>query len=147
MLKKKVKKYLLISGISFAIGTLGIIFVSVLIEEVVRAIAGEEANKQITQSDLEGLPAWITVEMVQAAIDMMNETGYPASVVLGQMILEAGADGSELANPPYYNCLGQKAHCYKKRNSRDADRRGMGHSHSGIFYICKLCRLYACLGK
>ena len=105
MLKKKVKKYLLISGISFAIGTLGIIFVSVLIEEVVRAIAGEEANKQITQSDLEGLPAWITVEMVQAAIDMMNETGYPASVVLGQMILEAGADGSELANPPYYNCL------------------------------------------
>ena len=52
MLKKKVKKYLLISGISFAIGTLGIIFVSVLIEEVVRAIAGEEANKQITQSDL-----------------------------------------------------------------------------------------------
>ena len=90
MLKKKVKKYLLISGISFAIGTLGIIFVSVLIEEVVRAIAGEEANKQITQSDLEGLPAWITVEMVQAAIDMMNETGYPASVVLGQMILEAG---------------------------------------------------------
>ena len=100
MLKKKVKKYLLISGISFAIGTLGIIFVSVLIEEVVRAIAGEEANKQITQSDLEGLPAWITVEMVQAAIDMMNETGYPASVVLGQMILEAGADGSELANPP-----------------------------------------------
>ena len=105
---------MLISGISFAIGTLGIIFVSVLIEEVVRAIAGEEANKQITQSDLEGLPAWITVEMVQAAIDMMNETGYPASVVLGQMILEAGADGSELANPPYYNCLGQKAHCYKK---------------------------------
>ena len=141
MLKKKVKKYLLISGISFAIGTLGIIFVSVLIEEVVRAIAGEEANKQITQSDLEGLPAWITVEMVQAAIDMMNETGYPASVVLGQMILEAGADGSELANPPYYNCLGQKAHCYKENG------RGMGHSHSGIFYICKLCRLYACLGK
>lgn len=117
MLKKKVKKYLLISGISFAIGTLGIIFVSVLIEEVVRAIAGEEANKQITQSDLEGLPAWITVEMVQAAIDMMNETGYPASVVLGQMILEAGADGSELANPPYYNCLGQKAHCYKENGT------------------------------
>ena len=25
------------------------------------------------------------------------------------MILEAGAGGSELANPPYYNCLGQKA--------------------------------------
>ena len=114
MLRKKVKKYLLISGISFAIGILGIIFVSTLIEEVVRAIAGEEANKQIVQSDLDGLPAWITVEMVQAAIDMMNETGYPASVVLGQMILEAGADGSELANPPYYNCLGQKAHCYKE---------------------------------
>lgn len=38
MLRKKVKKYLVISVISFAIGTLGIIFISVLIEEVVRAI-------------------------------------------------------------------------------------------------------------
>ena len=44
----------MISVISFAIGTLGIIFISVLIEEVVRAIAGEEADQQITQSDLEG---------------------------------------------------------------------------------------------
>lgn len=67
--------------------------------------------------DMGNIPTWITTEMVAAAIEMMNESDYPASVVLGQMILEAGAGGSELANPPYYNCLGQKSPSYLETGS------------------------------
>lgn len=69
----------------------------------------EKKETSITEEMLVGLPEWISVEIVSAAVEMMNETDYPASVVLGQMILEAGAAGSELSNPPYYNCLGQKS--------------------------------------
>ena len=61
---------------------------------------GQSRKTGVSEDMLEGLPEWITLEMVQAAVDMMNETGYPASVVLGQMILEGGAGGSELSNRP-----------------------------------------------
>lgn len=58
------------------------------------------------------LPSWVTQEIVEAAIRIQAETSYPASVLLGQMILEGGAAGSELSNPPYHNCLGQKSPSY-----------------------------------
>ncbi len=74
-------------------------------------------NTQLGNVSLDGLPDWITLEMVSAAIQMMEETGYPASVVLGQMILESGAGGSELSNPPYYNCLGLKSPSYGETGS------------------------------
>ncbi len=74
-------------------------------------------DTQLDNVSLDGLPDWITLEMVSAAIQMMEETGYPASVVLGQMILESGAGGSELSNPPYYNCLGLKSPSYGETGS------------------------------
>lgn len=96
-------------------GVLGLadcLLLSVTVAEIMNAVIGETQHQRVSQESLEGLPAWITVDMVSAAIQMMEETGYPVSVVIGQMILEAGPGGSELANPPYYNCLGQKAPSY-----------------------------------
>ena len=106
---EKLKRLLLWGGILF-IG--GIIMLGAAVNEMMNSIFGEEQQTNITEDMLDGLPDWITPEMVQGAIDMMNEKGYPASVVLGQTILEGGAGGSELSNPPYYNCLGQKSPSY-----------------------------------
>lgn len=82
-------------------------FLLLLVCMVAAGGGGEEESSG--NVSIEGLPSWITVDMVAAAVEMQKESGYPASVVLGQMILEAGATGSVLANPPYYNCLGQKS--------------------------------------
>ena len=103
---QKLLKPILVSVVLFLFM---IVTMSVTVHEVMSALIGSERQTQITEDMLGGMPDWITIEMVQAAVDMMNETGYPASVVLGQMILEGGAGGSELSNPPYYNCLGQKS--------------------------------------
>ena len=113
-------KRILIAGGAVLLGLFLVLAAALLVyvQESIRA----EQRMEDSQSgdydiDLGNLPGWITVEMVSAAIDMMNETGYPASVVLGQMILESGAAGSELANPPYYNCLGQKSPSYLETGS------------------------------
>ena len=98
--------------VSAVLGILAIVIISATVHEVMSAVIGSEQDNRVSEDMLEGLPEWITLEMVQAAVDMMNETGYPASVVLGQMILEGGAGGTELSNPPYYNCLGQKSPSY-----------------------------------
>ena len=106
---KRMKRILLAGG-AVMLGLFLVLAAALLIyvQESIRAEQKlEESQRGDYDIDLGNLPGWITVEMVSAAIDMMNETGYPASVVLGQMILESGAAGSELANPPYYNCLGR----------------------------------------
>lgn len=105
----KLKRLLLWGGI-LLIG--GILMLGAAANEMMSSILGDNQQTNITEDMLNGLPDWITPEMVQGAIDMMHENGYPASVVLGQMILEGGAGGSELSNPPYYNCLGQKSPSY-----------------------------------
>ena len=114
---QSIKKAVLSLMISFFIGFLGISVMTVALQEVLNALAGQRQNSTITSEMLEGLPDWFTIEMVSAAVEMMNETGYPASVVLGQMILEGGAGGSVLSNPPYYNCLGQKSPSYGETGS------------------------------
>ncbi len=113
-------KRILIAGGAVMLGLFLVLAAALLIyvQESIRAEQKlEESQRGDYDIDLGNLPGWITVEMVSAAIDMMNETGYPASVVLGQMILESGAAGSELANPPYYNCLGQKSPSYLETGS------------------------------
>lgn len=110
---KHLKRIVTLWIVSALIGLLGIVFIIVAVNEVVTSIFGQDQQESnITDDMLDGLPDWITIDMVQAAVSMMNETGYPASVVLGQMILEAGAAGSDLSNPPYYNCLGLKSPSY-----------------------------------
>ena len=109
----KAKKWLYGLFFSCVPALLALVMTAGIIEMTVGMIEGDKkADSQINAETIAGLPQWITVDMVRAAVQMQTETHYPASVVLGQMILEAGAGGSELANPPYYNCLGQKAPSY-----------------------------------
>lgn len=114
---KKGMKLFLAAGI-LSIGFFAIVTATVAayIQEAIQMVSNNQENGDLN-IDLGNLPEWITVEMVSAAIQMMDETGYPASVVLGQMILEAGVGGSELADPPYYNCLGQKSPSYLETGS------------------------------
>lgn len=107
------KKLLLVSAIVLS-SLLFLISATIVtyIQQVGQVITSRSQGSSNLDIDLTGLPEWITVEMVAAAIEMMGESGYPASVVLGQMILETGAGGSALAAPPYYNCLGQKSPSY-----------------------------------
>lgn len=88
-----------------------------IITNTVGAIGGVIGNRQDNSAarymgDLGNIPEWISADMVGAAIQQMFETGYPASVLLGQMILEGGVTGSALADPPNYNCLGLKSPSY-----------------------------------
>lgn len=90
---------------------IGPFMMCIVLTIIVCSILANDQNGEKKEISLElgNMPKWITSEMVCAAIEMMNENDYPASVVLGQMILEGGHSGSELADPPYYNCLGQKS--------------------------------------
>lgn len=111
-------KVLLVSGcLALGIFLLTMAALVAYLQGTINIVSSQQNGSGDVNIDLGNLPPWITVEMVRAAIDMMNETGYPASVVLGQMILEAGVGGSELANPPYYNCLGQKSPSYLETGS------------------------------
>lgn len=112
MIQRQMKNAFVAVLLLVILGLGGCLLLSVTVAEIINAIIGETEQQRVSQESLEGLPAWITADMVSAAIQMMEETGYPVSVVIGQMILEAGPGGSELANPPYHNCLGQKAPSY-----------------------------------
>ncbi len=114
---KGMKKMMLAGAVGLLFLCGGIVTLTSVYQQLISAIAGQQQRADITSDMLAGVPEWITLEMVSAAVEMMNETGYPASVVLGQMILEGGAGGSELSNPPYYNCLGQKSPSYGETGS------------------------------
>lgn len=106
----KAKKWMYVLFFSCVPILLALIMIAGAIDMTMNMIEGDKkGGSEINAETIAGLPQWITVDMVRAAVQMQTETHYPSSVVLGQMILEAGAGGSELANPPYYNCLGQKA--------------------------------------
>lgn len=89
---KGMKKMMLAGAVGLLFLCGGIVTLTSVYQQLISAIAGQQQRADITSDMLAGVPEWITLEMVSAAVEMMNETGYPASVVLGQMILE-GAPG------------------------------------------------------
>ena len=70
----KLKRLLLWGGI-LLIG--GILMLGAAANEMMSSILGDNQQTNITEDMLNGLPDWITPEMVQGAIDMMHENGYP----------------------------------------------------------------------
>ena len=52
-------------------------------------IGGEESQKE-SAVDMEGLPSFITVEMVEALFEMQDTYGHPVSSGLAQLICESG---------------------------------------------------------
>lgn len=92
----------IVAGIvAFALGVL-------LVGQIVTALFGfweNEANKQA----MEGLPPYITYEMVEAALDAQEKYGHPAGCTIAQIICESGQGDhmSQLATRDH-NLFGMK---------------------------------------
>lgn len=92
----------IIAGImAFVLGVL-------LVGQIVTALFGfweNEANKQA----MEGLPPYITYEMVEAALDAQEKYGHPAGCTIAQIICESGQGDhmSQLATRDH-NLFGMK---------------------------------------
>ena len=70
-------------------GAVAAILAMLLVSSLVSALFGfwkGEAEK----ASLEGLPPYITVEMVEAALECQEEYGHPAGCTLAQIIVESG---------------------------------------------------------
>ena len=81
------------AGASIALGSLAAIAAFVIgvliVSNLVSALFGfweNEANKQ----SLDGLPPYITYEMVEAALECQEKYGHPAGCTLAQIIVESG---------------------------------------------------------
>ena len=87
--------------VAFALGAL-------LVGQIVSALFGfweNEANRQA----MEGLPPYITYEMVEAALDAQEKYGHPAGCTIAQIICESGQGDhmSQLATRDH-NLFGMK---------------------------------------
>ena len=79
---------------------------AILSISILGVVGGGDENKS---NSLEGMPKWVTYELVLACLEAHENYGYPASALLGQMMIENGTDddGSELGRV-YHNYGGIK---------------------------------------
>ena len=71
-------------------GILCFVLAVLVVSQLVSAIFGFWKN-EAAKASLEGLPPYITVEMVEAALECQEEYGHPAGCTLAQIICESGA--------------------------------------------------------
>ena len=95
-----------IAGI--VVGIVAFVLGALLVGQIVSALFGfweNESNKQAT----EGLPPYITYEMVEAALDAQEKYGHPAGCTIAQIICESGQGDhmSQLATRDH-NLFGMK---------------------------------------
>lgn len=100
------------SGAAVVLGVLAavaaFVFGVLIVSNIVSSLFGfwqNEANKQ----SLEGLPPYITYEMVEAALECQEDYGHPAGCTIAQIIVESGKGEtmSELATRDH-NLFGMK---------------------------------------
>lgn len=89
-------------------GVVAFVLGALLVGQIVSALFGfwqSEANKQA----MEGLPPYITYEMVEAALDAQERYGHPAGCTIAQIICESGQGDhmSQLATRDH-NLFGMK---------------------------------------
>lgn len=88
---RKITKWAIVGGAA-GICTLAILFV-VCISSIIATlsiIGGEENQRNTEAANMEGLPPFITVEMVEALLEMQEAYGHPVSTGLAQIIAESG---------------------------------------------------------
>lgn len=86
-----------------------IILALVLVLALIAAIAGGEAEEERKSASLDGMPSWVTYELVLSCLEARDEYGYPASALLGQMMIENGtSDDGSLLGREYHNYGGVK---------------------------------------
>ena len=71
-------------------GTLAAALAVVMLSSLVGALFGFWQN-EASKASLEGLPPYITVEMVESALECQEEYGHPAGCTIAQIICESGA--------------------------------------------------------
>ena len=71
-------------------GILCFVLAVLVVSQLMSAIFGFWKN-EAAKASLEGLPPYITVEMVEAALECQEEYGHPAGCTLAQIICESGA--------------------------------------------------------
>ena len=71
--------------------------VILLIVCLVLCIAGAAGEQERRNTAMDGLPGWVTYDLVIACLEARDEYGYPASAMLGQMMIENGTsdEGSD----------------------------------------------------
>lgn len=81
----------------------------VLVFALLAAISGGAADEEQKSASLDGMPGWVTYDLVLACLNAHEEYGYPASALLGQMMWENGTSdsGSDLGRL-YHNYGGVK---------------------------------------
>ena len=103
-----------VKGIASVLGSasapllLGILAV-VLVLALIASIAGGEAEEERKSASLDGMPNWVTYELVLSCLEARDEYGYPASALLGQMMIENGtSDDGSILGREYHNYGGVK---------------------------------------
>lgn len=71
-------------------GAVAAVLAAVMLSSLVGAIFGFWTN-EASKASLEGLPPYITYEMVEAALECQEEYGHPAGCTIAQIICESGA--------------------------------------------------------
>lgn len=84
---------------------LPVVLSGVLIFGLVAAVSGGAADEDKKSASLDGMPAWVTYDLVLSCLKAHETYGYPASALLGQMMLENGTSDSGSA-------LGRDCHNY-----------------------------------
>lgn len=87
---------------------LAAIIALVLSIALIGSLIGGSASEEKSFS-IDGMPAWVTYDLVLACLEAHEQYGYPASALLGQMMIENGVSdsGSELGRL-YHNYGGIK---------------------------------------
>ena len=75
----------------------------VILVVILGAVTGEEEKKTI-----DGLPSWVSYEMVLACLEARDEYGIPASANLGQLVVENGSGSGSSLGREYHNYGGVK---------------------------------------
>ncbi len=70
-------------------GTLAAVLAVVMLSSLIGALFGFWQN-EASKASLEGLPPYITAEMVEAALECQEEYGHPAGCTIAQIICESG---------------------------------------------------------
>lgn len=86
---QRIKKWLIKGSVVIAIGLLLMAGAAEAVVAIISVIAGEEEEKK-SNASLEGLPPFITLEMVETLLEMQDTYGHPVSTGLAQVIVESG---------------------------------------------------------
>jgi len=76
---------------------------------LISVVGGGAADEEQKSASLDGMPAWVTYDLMLACLNAHEQYGYPASALLGQMMIENGTSdsGSDLGRL-YHNYGGVK---------------------------------------